>query len=150
MFNFNLKLVLIALAIGLMFAACGGNKQQENAEVPEKTTSIQVANQIITNENDIGEGSVAWEQFQAKKMFEEFVFDNNNTLTRYIKTYIFRDNANKERALEQTLDGGFNARIEGENLIIDSENYLGFPCSEYDFNEIKNRLDEKGVIYSTK
>ncbi|MCL2038976.1 MAG: hypothetical protein FWG85_00935 [Bacteroidetes bacterium] len=38
MFNFNLRLVLIALAISLMFVACGGNKQQENAEAtPENT-----------------------------------------------------------------------------------------------------------------
>ncbi|MCL2039932.1 MAG: hypothetical protein FWG85_05840, partial [Bacteroidetes bacterium] len=41
MFNFNLRLVLIVLAIGLIFVACGGNKQQENTEAtPEVVEEV--------------------------------------------------------------------------------------------------------------
>ncbi|MCL2040280.1 MAG: hypothetical protein FWG85_07620 [Bacteroidetes bacterium] len=53
MFNFSLKLVLIALAIGLMFAACGGNKQQENAETtPENTEQVDNNGTTLKDLND--------------------------------------------------------------------------------------------------
>ena len=53
MFNFNLKLVLIALAIGLMFVACGGNKQQENLETtPENTEQVDNNGTTLKDLND--------------------------------------------------------------------------------------------------
>ena len=66
MFNFNLKLVLIALAIGLMFAACGGkgdSKQQESAtteteiETPEKTSGGTISK--TTKSEDYTAGALA-------------------------------------------------------------------------------------------
>ena len=59
MFNFNLRLVLIALAIGLMFAACGGNKKQENAETTPENTKQETSVQEKTSDNTTIEGRLA-------------------------------------------------------------------------------------------
>ena len=59
MFNFNLKLVLIALAISLIFVACGGNKQQENVETTPENTEQETSVQENTSDNTTVEGRLA-------------------------------------------------------------------------------------------
>ncbi|MDR0578644.1 MAG: hypothetical protein LBI87_14220 [Candidatus Accumulibacter sp.] len=106
--------------------------------------------QIITEERKVGEGSEAWEGYQAKSLHEEFFFDKSDTLTLYVKVYAFRDGANTKRALEYITDAGFKAQIEGNSLVVSSANYLGFKCSEYKIDEIKKRLDAKSIKYEVK
>ena len=149
----NFKIAVMALAIGLFAVSCGGSgsKQQSSDNASEtKSVSNKSGNkQIITEQVAIAEDSPAWRQFQAKSTYEKFIF-NGDALSQYVKIYIFRDDADKEDALEMSIKGGFDAKIDGETLVIVSETYRFFPCSKFDFDGIKERLNEDNVKFSVK
>jgi hypothetical protein len=152
----NFKNSMIALAIGLVMISCGGgnsNKQSgtEATETKMETAKVSSGQQLITNDIKTGEGSEARNYYYADTFREEFAFDRNGTLTDYKRIYTFVEGANKEKALEYITFAGFKASIEGNTLVVDGNgNYLGFPYSESNFAEIKERLDGKGTKYTIK
>ena len=138
-------LTLALLLLTLSLTSCGGDSVNDENVVPEG------GRRLITEENDVAEGSMPRRQYFAKSMREEFIFDKDDILTKYIKIYTFIDDITAEEkaaGLENLVTADYNAMIEGDMIMVYNNDFLGSACSDHTLESVKTRLDEKSVIYT--
>ena len=137
-------------------SACGGDGENDNPSGDGNTTDAPGGNnpgggsQIVTDERIPGEESQAKLNYHAKSIRDEFTFGADGKLSSYKTVYTFEEGADKEDGLEFCLGMGFNAKIEGETLVVEYSVYLNKDLPDWSFDGVKAELDALGVTYSVK
>ena len=162
-----LSIALVLVLVLSLLTACGGGNAPSGTPSGSNTTPASqggsgsnggaAANKngdqaLLTEDRITGDGSMAREQYYANTVREEFTFDKNDVLTGYKTIYTFENGVTdkqKQDAMDTLVDGNFAASIEGNTIVVDGDGYyLGFSYSESNFEEIKERLDDKGTQYA--
>jgi len=136
-------LVLILIVVSTIFlVACSFG----NDEPPIQDTPAHIVSEV----RGIAPGSEVDKRYYAKDVREEFTFDQNGVLIRYLKVYTFKDSADKESALAYVIAAGFNARVVENELITDNSYYIGRALSECKVDDVKGWLDKENKKYTVK
>jgi len=142
----NIFLFIAFVAIGL--SACTGKAQGQSSS---NNASASSGKQIITEEKATNAESTARMYYLASSQHEEFTFDRNGTLTKYLRIYTFVDGANKENGLEAVKgNGAVNARIEGNTIVIEGDYSATRENKDITYDKVKSDLNEAGTKYTER